>query len=754
MKKLSIIGILTILVTNLYAISQIKVICDKDGENIYVNGQFKAECDNGEPIAIMAKAGRYKVVVKKSNKDGSYYYYKKSFRIADGVQKVVEVSSSLNYTEKYYMEKISSYKKIKDYCWDYLKQYPKGKYVKLVKSKLDAYYWKRCNSINGCENYISKIPWGKHKTLAKQNLEKMYFKHRNSINGYIKYLSRFPSGKYVYSILNEIKELNSVNIIKDESAMKILKQYLSNTKNSFSSKAQQIYNHILIKVLKQNFDINDFKKFKNMKVFLSKNKKKILNYGSNGSNTIDIVGIVEIKGKTFFLLKLFPKGNIEFTFNQPIKLISNNHTYKSSNIIPYNITLSEKTNGHYATLIYNNIDLKIGTYRLSECPSENCLNISGKITKISKYFYKKTMEKSWNYTFGDENGNLAKSIIQTKDGGFAIAAWTGANTTNAWLIKLDKNGHKIWDKTFGGKNWDNADSIIQTKDGNLMVAGATSSKGAGRHDAWIIKLDKNGHKIWDKTFGGNDWDEADSIIQTKNGNFMVAGTTSSKGAGRYDAWIIKLDKNGNKIWDKTFGGSNRDKANSIIQTKDGGYIVAGYTYSKGNGKDDAWIIKLNKNGHKIWDKTFGSKNWDEADSIIQTKDGAFAIAGKTNGYAWIIKLDKNGHKIWDKTFGSSNYGKAYSIIQTKDGGFIVPTSTGREGTGNEDIKIVRIDKHGNKVWDKTLDGIDDDEADSIIQTRDGGYVIAGKTSSKGAGSDDVWVIKFSKNLIKQLDKGE
>ena len=158
-------------------------------------------------------------------------------------------------------------------------------------------------------------------------------------------------------------------------------------------------------------------------------------------------------------------------------------------------------------------------------------------------------------------------------------------------------GAITWDKTFGGSKDDKAYSIAQTSDGGYIVAGDTESKGAGLDDVWVIKLDKNGNKEWDKTFGGKYYDEPYSIAQTSDGGYIVAGYTDSKGAGGEDVWVIKLDKNGNKEWDKTFGGSDWDKANSVIQTSDGGYIVAGDTESKGAGGDDAWVIKLDKNGN-------------------------------------------------------------------------------------------------------------------------------------------------------------
>jgi len=206
-----------------------------------------------------------------------------------------------------------------------------------------------------------------------------------------------------------------------------------------------------------------------------------------------------------------------------------------------------------------------------------------------------------------------------------------------------------WDKHLGGIVWDEIYSIIQTKDGGFIAAGNAWSKGAGRGDVYVVKLDRRGYLVWNKTFGGSDYDEARSIIQTDDGGYAVAGFTVSEDTGDRDIWVIKLDKEGNKIWDKTPGGTSEDWANSIIQTKDRGYMVAGWTSSMGAGKTDVWIIKLNKRGDLVWDETFGGSEDDEAHSIVQTDDGGYAVAGWTeskgagNSDVWIIKLDENGN---------------------------------------------------------------------------------------------------------------
>ncbi len=308
-----------------------------------------------------------------------------------------------------------------------------------------------------------------------------------------------------------------------------------------------------------------------------------------------------------------------------------------------------------------------------------------------------------------------------------------------------------WQKTFGGSDDDYAEAITPTKDGGFIVAGGTGSFGNGGGDVYLIKIDKNGNKIWQKTFGGSKYDEAKAITPTKDGGFIVAGFTDSFGNGGEDVYLIKIDKDGNKIWQKTFGGSDYDEARAITPTKDGGFIVAGFTSSFGNGYSDIYLIKIDKNGNKIWQKTFGGSYNNEAEAITPTKDGGFIVAGHTDSFGnggndvYLIKIDKNGNKIWQKTFGGSDWDRAYAITPTKDGGFIVAGYTSSFGNGGNDVYLIKIDKNGNKIWQKTFGGSKYDEAKAITPTKDGGFIVAGYTSSFGNGGKDVYLIKIDKN---------
>jgi hypothetical protein len=357
---------------------------------------------------------------------------------------------------------------------------------------------------------------------------------------------------------------------------------------------------------------------------------------------------------------------------------------------------------------------------------------------------------TWNKTFGGSGNDEAWSVQQTKDGGYILAGYTtsyGAGSEDAWLIKTNANGIEEWNKTFGGSGDDQAYSVQQTKDGGYILAGETRSYGAGNADAWLIKTDANGIEEWNKTFGGSGDDQAYSVQQTSDGGYILAGSTRSFGSGSRDAWLIKTDANGIEQWNKTFGGSGDDQANSVQQTKDGGYILAGETRSYGAGNADVWLIKTDANGIEEWNKTFGDSGWDASYSVQQTKDGGYILAGETpaysaaNLYAWLIKTDANGIEEWNRTFGLLGHNGAHSVQQTNDGGYILAGWTDLFSIGRPDAWLIKTGACGIEHWNKTFGFLGDNAALSVQQTKDGGYILAGRTDSFGASYRDALLIK-------------
>jgi hypothetical protein len=351
----------------------------------------------------------------------------------------------------------------------------------------------------------------------------------------------------------------------------------------------------------------------------------------------------------------------------------------------------------------------------------------------------------------------AYSIIQSSDGGYVVAGYTGggfgAGGYDFYVVKLDSSGNVQWTKTIGGSYDDGANSIIQSSDGGYVVAGWTESFGAGYYpDIYVVKLDSSGNVIWSKTIGGSYEDYAYSIIQSSDGGYVAVGYTGSFGAGG-DIYVVKLDSLGNVQWTKTIGGSFADVAQSIIRSSDGGYVVVGRTNSFGAGGWDIYVVKIDGSGNVQWTKTIGGSYDDGANSIIQSSDGGYVVAGWTESFGagyypdiYVVKLDSSGNVLWTKTIGGSGLDYAWSIIRSSDGGYVVAGHTSSFGASYYDIYVVKLDSSGNVIWSKTIGGTNEDNrAFSITQSSDGGYVVAGFTTSSGIPGEDIYVVKLDAN---------
>lgn len=260
-------------------------------------------------------------------------------------------------------------------------------------------------------------------------------------------------------------------------------------------------------------------------------------------------------------------------------------------------------------------------------------------------------DEEWNKIFGGAYDDGGTTVQQTTDGGYIISGYTssyGTGSVDAWLIKTDELGNQEWNKTLGGYSSDGAWCVQQTTDGGYVLTGWTFSSGPGYvGNAWLVKTDNGGNQQWSNAFGGDDVDRGYHVQQTTDSGFIITGYTSSFGAGLDDVLLIKTDSSGNEQWIKTFGGTGRDYGYCIEQTIDGGYIITGYTLSYGAGGDDVWLIKTNADGEKLWDRTYGGVNSDVGYYVQQTSDTGYILTGHTLSYGaglhdvWLIKIQGN-----------------------------------------------------------------------------------------------------------------
>jgi len=237
------------------------------------------------------------------------------------------------------------------------------------------------------------------------------------------------------------------------------------------------------------------------------------------------------------------------------------------------------------------------------------------------------------------------------------------------------------------------------------------------------------------------------MSQTSDGGYALIGVTASFGAGSNDLWLVKTDASGNMQWNKTYGGTGDDQGYWVAQTSDGGYAVAGTTASFGAGNVDGWLIKTDSTGNMQWNKTYGGAGLDNSFEFVATPDGGYALGGLTTSYGaggmdyWLVKTDAAGTVQWNKTYGGTGVEIMLYLIRTADGGYAMAGPTSSFGAGGQDYWLVKTDGSGNMQWNKTYGGTGADMGWNVVQTFDGGYALGGYTSSFGAGAQDFWLVK-------------
>lgn len=424
----------------------------------------------------------------------------------------------------------------------------------------------------------------------------------------------------------------------------------------------------------------------------------------------------------------------------------------------------------------------------------------------------------WHKAYGGGSLESLGDIKATSDGGYIIAGSSGSvdgdvtgyhlgQKGDAWVMKISATGVIQWQKCYGGKKEDNGVAISETSDGGYILYANTQSldgdvgclHGTFSPDGWILKLDGNGNIIWKNCLGGTGNDTKyneglGSVHQTPDGGYIISGFTYSNDGdvkdykGGMDAWIVKLTPSGAISWAKTYGGAGNDIAHSIIPVATGGYIFVGYTTSNTHdviglkGQTDVWMVRLNDTGKIVWQKCIGGTGHDDARSIIPTGDGGYAFIGQTSskdgdikydksgiGKLWMVKTDTLGEVLWERTVGGPGNERPSSLVERANGDIVVVGNALGDTIGDippskglEDVVMVSFDKKGTYLWTKMMGGVFRDLGYRILNTPDGGLIIAATTESnngdtKGAGLHappgtiaDIWLIKLKDDTTSSV----
>lgn len=352
-----------------------------------------------------------------------------------------------------------------------------------------------------------------------------------------------------------------------------------------------------------------------------------------------------------------------------------------------------------------------------------------------------------NKTFGGSDYDEGRFIRQTSDGGFILTGSTqsyGAGKSDLWLLKLTNEGDIEWEKTFGGIDHDAGESVIETTDGGFIAVGRTQSFGRGERNIWLIKTDSKGNKQWGKTYGGNGNSGGSYISYANEGNFLIAGSISKENSDDVadsDIIILKVNNNGEILWEKTFGGNEYLSADYGISVKvldDGDLILVGVIYTYGLYDTKGLIIKLDKDGNTLWEKQI-DKIWPR--DIFINSDGRLLISGDIDGDLLILELDDKGETKNLKVFKSNSRERGGNIWKMNDNGYLVVVSIYGNGKRKWDAVIIRTDSLYNELWIKSFGGSASDEIKSGVLTKGGYLALTGYTESKGAGKMDLWFLK-------------
>ncbi|MBN2225935.1 MAG: DJ-1/PfpI family protein [candidate division Zixibacteria bacterium] len=364
----------------------------------------------------------------------------------------------------------------------------------------------------------------------------------------------------------------------------------------------------------------------------------------------------------------------------------------------------------------------------------------------------------WAKTYGGAESDGGRTLAVTPDGGFFIAGYTfsrGMKDADMLAIKTDADGNVIWSTASGGNGAEYANACLVLDDGFLLT-GYTTSTGAGSRDIFVVKLDTDGNQLWAKTYGGENSDVGAALCETDNGDIIIAGYTDSFGAGEEDVYVVRIDPNGNELWSKTYGGERYELANSIVPTGDGNYLIGASTGTFGKGNSDFYLIQIDGDGNEIKSMPYGSDGpaghgLDWCRGVISLGDRGYAAVGYSDCTdmmnARLVMIDRDGNEVLAKMFGGRFYDYGTGICPDADGGVVICRTSKKIGEGiafyDNDIYLVRLDRNGEVLSERTIGTDRSDRADAVCCTKNGTIAVVGQTDGGDESMFDICLITMT-----------
>jgi hypothetical protein len=356
---------------------------------------------------------------------------------------------------------------------------------------------------------------------------------------------------------------------------------------------------------------------------------------------------------------------------------------------------------------------------------------------------------TWEEVIGGPLDDEAHAVVELPSGGFAVAGHTrshGVRNRDAWILQLDRRGKVKWQKVIGGPATEKIFGIAATQDGGVVIVGKTYSIGAGGSDALIVRFGPDGEQKWQKIFGGRHNDGARAVLPLDDGKLFVAGHRG--GEDNDDTWVMALDSNGDRLWHRLHGTPGEDGGVSVTRTEDGGFALTGYSQRPGVSSFDSRVIRLDRKGRMLWQRFFPRGIFSSGTAISPAADGGFFVAGISQirspreSKSRVIRLAPDGATVWTKLSQWSGRNEPWGAAPTTDGGVVVVSAARSGAAGRTGARLVRFAPDGRILWARVHGGGTWDRPTAVIATRGGGFLITGYTTGRGAGYQDIWVIRL------------